>query len=98
MHTDDYFLRNSLAWALGKAGEIAKPELLAALRDDDWRLRYAAASTIGMVDDGTILPDLLIALNDSEPLVQAEAAETLGAIGDYAAVNKLIETLNDENG
>jgi HEAT repeat protein len=98
MHTDDYFVRGSIAWALGEVGAPAKSDLLNALHDADWRLRYAAAEILWMLRDTTIVPDLLAALHDSEPLVWEAAAESLGGLGDYAAVGRLIQALNDEDG
>ena len=60
------------------------PELVALLRDDDWKVRTAAAWALGeMGEEGAeAAPDLLAALSDEDPWVRQAAAVALSRTGD----------------
>ncbi len=98
MHEKDYFVPRSIVWALCQVGEAAKPDLLRALRDDDWKVRYATVDSIWHLQDTSIVPDLIVALHDPEPLVRMAAAESLGGLGGDTAVIELIQALGDDDG
>ncbi len=70
--------------------------LIAALQDEDPRLRETAASGLGLLGDARAVEALIAALEDEDWEVRLEAAGALGEIGDAGAVEPLIVALQDE--
>ena len=71
------------AHALSVVGSPAVAALSAALHDDEWAVRAAAADTLGNIGAGAkpAVPALLRALRDESMWVRRNAIEALGTIG-----------------
>lgn len=84
------------ATALGKTGDAsAVPHLIAALREQYFGLREAAARALAEL--GRVAEDpLLHALSDQNENLRASAAEILGNIGSTKAANRLVALLNKD--
>jgi energy-coupling factor transporter ATP-binding protein EcfA2 len=95
----DLFLAAALAAESGHAKamwEGLEPYLRQVLKDEDWRIRRAAAEALGQIGDPQATPALIQALQDEEWLVRQAAAEALGQIGDPQATPALIQALQDK--
>ncbi|MCI0727447.1 MAG: HEAT repeat domain-containing protein, partial [Chloroflexi bacterium] len=79
-----------------RRSRLALPALLAALQDEQWDVREAAAGALGQIRDAAALPALLAALQDEHGHVREAAAGALGQIGDAAAAPALLTALKDE--
>ncbi len=88
-------LKRALAEALGEIGDPrAIPALVGALKDENERVRRAAAVALGRIGAPAV-PALIGALKDADREVRRAAAEALGRIGDREAVPALIGALKD---
>jgi len=90
-------VRSSTILALARVGQPATQAFQAALRDQDWFVRAAAANSLGQVKDPRAVKSLINILNDKEWFVRERAAEALSKIGE-PAVESLIVALKDRNG
>src|SRR5262249_47566693 len=84
----DAAVRRSAAFALGKCGSAAVPEvpkLVRSLKDPNARVREAAAFALGEIGptawDETIPALINLLANDSEALIRRSAAFALGSLG-----------------
>ncbi|MHB9108315.1 MAG: HEAT repeat domain-containing protein [Armatimonadota bacterium] len=86
-------------WAKAiELGDLAVEPLIAGLRDDDHRVRRAAAETLGQISQiGAVraIEPLSLALRDRKADVRKSIAEVLVKIG-QPAVDSLIYALNDD--
>jgi HEAT repeat protein len=93
---------------LGETGQIEAVEpLLAALRDDAWNVRAAAATSIGKLyytsgavralSPGKIADALLPLLEAEQPGLRINTVRSLGWIGDARAAAAVRGLLNDED-
>jgi hypothetical protein len=85
------------AFKIGKATKPAAPASkgeiaaeIAKLKDDDWKVREAAAKRLEEIGDATAVEPLIAVLDDTWWYVQMEAAEALGNLKDRRAVKPLI--------
>ena len=69
---------------------------LAALTDDDPRIRKATAVLLGWQDRGEAVRPLIVALRDDNEHVRAAVAEALGNLREDKAVYALISRLIDD--
>jgi HEAT repeat protein len=95
----DLFLAAALAAESGHAKamwEGLEPYLRQVLKDEDWRIRRAAAEALGQIGDPQATPALIQALRDEDFWVRRAAAEALGQIGDPQATPALAQALRDE--
>jgi hypothetical protein len=67
------------------------------LKNEDIRVRNAAAKALGNIGDLRAVDSLIGALSDKAAFVRCAAAEALGKIGDQRAVDSLIEATKDED-
>ncbi len=81
----------------GWAAERTVDDWIAALKDDDSRVRVEAAQALGQMKNSYALEPLTEALRDDVPEVRATAASALGSIGDQYSVEPLIPMLRDED-
>ena len=78
--------------------------LIASLRHPDagnamaYKVRQAAAESLGVVGDKSVVHPLIYALSDQSSRVKIGAINSLAQIADPLAIEALTETLNDENG
>ena len=93
----DKGVRASAAEALVKIGAPAVEPLIAALKDKDSDVRYAAAKALGEIKDPRAVEPLIAALGDESSGVRLAAAKSLGEIKDPRAVEPLSAALKDEN-
>ena len=89
-------MRGVAADALVKFGEAAVQPLIAALWDEDWRAREAAARALGELGDARAVQPLIAALRSVHPEVRCCAADALGKLGE-AAAQPLIAALRDKD-
>ena len=95
-------VRKNAAEALRRIGDLgAVQPLVAALKDKDWRIRYAALSVVDLIKDFRVLRPIVIgALQDKEWHVRnaaARAAAVLGRLKDPGAFEVMIVALNDKH-
>ncbi len=75
-------MRHAATELLGKIGDVRAVEsLIAALRDDNLRVRRAATVVLGKIGDARALMPLITALRDSELYVSTEAVNALDLLG-----------------
>lgn len=91
MSTLDSFPEDAMAEVL----RHGKGPLLAALNDDDRRVRRFAAEALGQLADPTTIPDLLGVLDDRDSRTRRKAIGALGKIGDRSIVSHLVRKLKD---
>jgi HEAT repeat protein len=84
------------ASALGRAGTpVAVPALIAALNDDDWRVRARAADSLGAFSDPRAVEPLGAALRDQAWWVRQDSAKALA--NHLGGDRRLIEALWDDD-
>ncbi|MDH7600379.1 MAG: HEAT repeat domain-containing protein [Sedimentisphaerales bacterium] len=91
--------------ALGRIGKVAGEELIQALKDQDWHVRWAAALAVGQIRDKRAVGALIQSLKDWQWRVRRVAMEALETIDpgwrqtDAAknAVPAFIRALKDED-
>jgi HEAT repeat protein len=71
--------------------------LIAALKNQDQRVRATAAKVLGEIRDVRAVEPLVAALTDSDRLVRWAAADALGELKDTRAVEPLMAALTDED-
>jgi HEAT repeat protein len=76
-------------------GPAAVERLVAALRDDRWRVRESAARALGLIGDKRAVDGLIAALRDRDGTVRTVAAEALGRLGDPKAIKGLMALFKD---
>lgn len=89
-------MASAVADALVRIGLLCVEPLIAALQDEDERVRYYVAKAL-VIGDARATPLLIAALQDRDKEVRCRAAQTLGAIGDQRAVEPLIAALQDRD-
>jgi HEAT repeat protein len=78
-------------------GISAVERLVAALRDERWRVRESAARALGLIKDKRAVDGLIAALRDRDGTVRTVAAEALGRIGDPKAIKGLMALFKDSS-
>lgn len=86
-------MSDAVAWA----EERTLDEWVAALRDDDWKVRKRAAEALKEMNEPYAVSALLETLKDEVAEVRAAAASALGALRDPYAIDALIGRLDDES-
>jgi HEAT repeat protein len=80
-----------------RCGDEAIKPLITLLKDSDWRIRYRAAETLGLIRSNEPVQDLIETCDDEKDHVRYMAAKSLGIIKDKRAAQTLIRMLNDEH-
>lgn len=88
-------VRNQAVEATAKIGIAVLDRLIAALKDERWRVREHAAKACGDLRDKKAVDALILACRDRDGAVKSAAAEALGKIGDPKAVPALIKLFRD---
>jgi HEAT repeat protein len=88
-------VRDKATDALKEMGEPAVEPLIAALADENPRVRARAVYTLAAIDGRRAVEPLIAALGDESSEVRASAAWNLGDLGDHRAVEPLIAALED---
>src|SRR5712692_3947016 len=78
-------------------GAAAGERLVAALRDERWRVREGAAKALGLIKDRRAVDGLIAALRDRDGSVRTIAAEALGRIGDPKTIKGLMAWFKDNS-
>ncbi|PKL60733.1 MAG: PBS lyase [Methanomicrobiales archaeon HGW-Methanomicrobiales-4] len=78
-------------------GSEAVPLLTHQLLDQDWKVRYRAAESLGMIKSDDAVPALIMICSDKKDHVRYMAAKALGLIKSPDAVPVLIQLLSDEH-
>jgi HEAT repeat protein len=90
-------VREQAAAALGYAAPEEREPVIAALRgalrDDIGAVRYAAALSLGELEDAGAVPALCEQLEDGDSMARQAAAIALGRVGDRAAFEPLVGAL-----
>src|SRR2546422_2726046 len=94
IHEEDWKRMNATAELL-KRGPEAVRHLLAALTDENPRLRAEVALMLGRIKDRTAGVPIVKLLTDAEPLVRTAAAEALQHVADDAALAALVRLLEE---
>jgi len=92
-------VREQAASALGSAGQEDRerviPALRAALKDDIGAVRYAAALSLGDLEDSGAVAALCDQLEDGDPMARQAAVIALGRVGGKAAFAPLERALRE---
>ena len=83
-------------WGITRS-EVAIPELLQALEDENSFVRGSAAEALGKIGSHQAILGLLQALEDEDFDVRWKAAEALGKLGLPEAILRLLEALQNED-
>src|SRR2546428_8270439 len=94
IHEEDWKRMNATAELL-KRGPEAVRHLLAALTDENPRLRAEVALMLGRIKDRTAGVPIVKLLTDPEPIVRTAAAEALQHVADEAALAALVRLLEE---
>jgi diguanylate cyclase (GGDEF)-like protein len=95
-HSSQERLRKSAAYSLGRIGDKASVEkLAAALEDGSAHVRMRAAEALGEIGDSGALEPLLNVTSDPNQHVRSAAVSALGHLGVQAALRHLANSLND---
>ena len=78
-------------------GETHIDRLLAALKDERWRVREHAAKVCGELRNPRAVEALIFACRDRDGAVKSAAAEALGKIGEPKAVPALMKLFRDSS-
>lgn len=97
LHHPDKEHRAATVHKIVKYGQEATTPLVALLNDPDWRIRYRAAETLGLLSGKEPVQDLIQTCDDERDHVRYMAAKALGMIRDARAVPTLIRLLHDEH-
>ncbi|MCB9869599.1 MAG: HEAT repeat domain-containing protein [Planctomycetes bacterium] len=89
-------LINNLLWLQTKAGELAIPDLLTALKHDVPKVRSSACWVLGRIRDRRVIEQLRPLAKDSNEAVRMEAARALVTMGDMRHAEILIEGLDSD--
>jgi HEAT repeat protein len=82
---------------LGKKGQPAVDFLLLALKDEDKRVRIAAANALCDIGDARCVDALITLLSDGDKDIRFVSASLLGKIGDPRAREPLSRACADDN-
>ncbi|MBX3144670.1 MAG: HEAT repeat domain-containing protein [Trueperaceae bacterium] len=94
----DHWPRSWAARAMAYLGDrAAAPALSEALRDEHWRVRMTAASSLGRLDVRDFETGLRAALTDPHQRVRRAAAAALGRVGTEASKQALQRALDDDD-
>ena len=88
-------LIGSPSWAMAQSDQVEK--LIRSLKDEDSKVRDAAAKGLGEIKDTRAVEPLIAALKDKNGGVRWRAAWALGEIGDAKAVKPLIDVMKDSD-
>ena len=89
-------VRDEAISALVSMGESAVEPLVAALEDQDWRVRLRATEALCVLKSRTSVEPLVGLLqHDPDTAVRQEAARALGQIGDRSAVDALLGVIEE---
>src|SRR3989449_5861838 len=94
IHEEDWKRMNATAELL-KRGPEAVRHLLAALTDENPRLRAEVALMLGRIKDWTAGVPIVKLLTDPEPIVRTAAAEALQHVADDAALATVARLLEE---
>ena len=86
-------VRPAAVEALVAAGSVAGESLVAALGNQDPKVRKAAVMALGRIGDARAVEALIAVLEDQDGEVQWAAIESLGQLGDDRATEPLIAML-----
>jgi len=82
-------------------GQTGSPDnvdqLIKALRNASWQIRWDAAAALGETKDLRAIGPLSDALQDENSYVRMTAARSLGMIDDPRVIAPLVRALNDES-
>ena len=82
--------------AITSFGNAVVPQLIAASKSDNDRLREGAAAALGLLNDQSGVESLISSLTDASADVRAAAARALGDITDERAIVPLLLILQDD--
>lgn len=94
----DFFVRETLVWALVRLGAAAVPSLAELLRAAPLEARLAAVQVMGKLGDPVAVPVLLEALPDAGTALRDRIVFSLGQIGDPATLPVLVSMLGRTRG
>ena len=94
---NNFFVLQKVADILAEIGEPAIEPLVAALKDEQWHVRWTAAAALGGIADKRAVEPLIASLKDANPEVRCAATLALESMRDARAVPGLAEALQDSN-
>jgi HEAT repeat protein len=92
----DFFVRETIVWALVRIGPPAVDPTIGLLAHADAATRTQAAHALSKLDDGRAVPALLEALGDADESVVQKSVYALGVLGDISALPALLKLLDRE--
>jgi HEAT repeat protein len=97
MRDPEKAVRGQASMALAEIGGPALDRLILLLHDPDWKVRYRAAETLGILEDTGAISPLIGILSDEKDHVRYMAVKSLCRIGDPAAREPITACQQDEN-
>src|SRR5271163_3545196 len=98
--SEEYSVHREGVEALRRMGPAAVPDLIQALKDEDWQVRNQAAVALGMIgpEVKTAVEALVDVLQDQDKYLRSHGATALGNLGREAraAVPALTTALKDK--
>lgn len=91
-----YYVQESMTKALVKIGAPAIDPLIAALKDTNIGVRWAAVDALGEIKDSRAVEPLIATLKDTDFNVRDSAAKDLGELKDSRAVVPLIDAMKED--
>ena len=97
LRTDpDFFVCETVTWALVRCGWAAVEPVIALLDDESARARARAAHALSKLGDARAVPALIDRLNEQELAVREKCVLALGQLGGDAAMDALVALLGDQ--
>jgi HEAT repeat protein/DNA-binding transcriptional MerR regulator len=93
----DFFVRETLIWAIVRHGQPAVAALIALLGNPYPQARLLAAQALGKLAAAEALPALIKATEDNDLEVVRRVVYSLGQIADASAIPRLLELLDGQN-
>lgn len=87
------FLRKFARHRRGRDNSEIRPLLCAALEDENWSVRWAAAEALAMLRDQAVIPQLQVCLNDPSWIVQVASIRALVELGAQDAAPYMLSHL-----
>jgi HEAT repeats/PBS lyase HEAT-like repeat len=94
----DFFVRETLIWAVVRMGKKAVAPSIEMLQRDNPQARLLAAQALGKIGDVQAVSALSAAVQDPDIEVARRAIYALGQIGDASAIPALLGLLGEQRG
>lgn len=92
----DFFVRESITWALVRIGAPVVPQMIRLVEDGDPTVQLSAVHVLGKLGDSAAAPALIQALKGAPPEIRDRIVFSLGQIGDPEALPALVALIGKD--